>query len=64
MKTKKKRSSLRFSPFFCPNSKGGHGSILHTILRYSYITGDPKGGGGAWYNAPPKYAPGAAALRQ
>ena len=31
--------------FLAPSRKGGfHGSILRTILRYSYITGDPKGG--------------------
>ena len=64
MKIKRKRSSLRFSPFFCPdflpNVKGdgeGHDSILRTILKYLCITGTPKG----WAMAqcpPPKYAPG------
>ena len=76
MKTKKKKSSLRFSPFFCLDlgedqkkenghhldsvrfsaqiPKGGHGSILRTILWYSYITGDPKFiDYWTWRNAPP-----------
>ena len=36
--------AVRFSAkIFCPNSKGGHDSILRKILTYLCITGTPKG---------------------
>ena len=52
-------------PFFCSDflpkfQRRGHGSILRTILRYSYITGYPKGDMAQW--PPPKYAHGSQCL--
>ena len=62
MNIKKKKiftqiQSVSLSRFFTQIPMGVHGSVSRTILRYSHITGDPKGGG-AWHNALPKYAPG------
>ena len=61
MKTKK-RSSLRSTSFFYPDSLpkfqwGGHYSILRTILRYLCINGTLNGGHGTM-PPPLKYAPG------
>ena len=53
VKTKKKKEKGLHSGYsqiqsdFLPKFQiGGHGSILRTIMRYSNITGNPKGGFG------------------
>ena len=62
MKTKNKGLWLDLARFstqiFCLNSKGGAMTQFYALFLSIYALLAPPREGGAWHNAPPKYAPG------